>query len=224
MSDGNGPTVSQPTMGDLLDGLNSCAAKDVLAACTILAKLSRDTDWKESAYRNGAVLLLLRLIPGSNPTDVRQQACRCLFNLSVLEGVRAEIMRHQDSLQTLLTCVSDENEQLRLNAVGTLANMATNKGNKSILVELGALKALITLMRMTDNDRILQHVCRALFALAADDEIKTAVVQSGGLLPLIRCLRSNSTHVQWHASGEFVPLSPPCVPASAIVLHSGSMW
>jgi vacuolar protein 8 len=203
----------------LLAKIKTDDAQEQLVGATGLAILSKDNANKAIILEAGGVPPLVKHL--SNPDlATRQHVCRSLFNLSVVEEVRDAIVANE-GLQPLLELLSTENVKVQENAAGTIANLATNLENKVALVRMGVLVPLVTIIRDSESDQLSQQSCRALFALAANDSIKLNIVAAGALPPLIRCLRSNSESVQWHAAGAIANLAINTANKSQIIANGG---
>ena len=119
----------------------------------------------------------------------------------------------------------EQGELCAKNALGALANFAVSSNNKLLIVEHGALAAIVDILNHTGKDNALQHACRCLFALGSDHEnkkyVRSSIVSAGALRPLVQCLRHASSHVQWHAAGALANLSLDSSTKSRIVAHGG---
>ena len=146
-------------------------------------------------------------------------SCRVIFNFSVHGEIR-QVVTNAGVLNHLVDCLgfpinASTEEKLSLivtNAIGAIANLATDAENKSKIATLGGLDPLISAIAAANNTfseshSMRQHACRALFALSADDKNKIEIVKCNGLRPLIECLQSRSWHVQWHAAGALANIS-----------------
>jgi vacuolar protein 8 len=203
----------------LLEKIKSDDAQEQLVGATGLAILSKDNANKAIILEAGGVPPLVRHL-SNDDLATRQHICRSLFNLSVVEEVRDAIVANE-GLKPLLDLLSAENIKVQENAAGTIANLATNLENKVALVRMGVLVPLVAIIRDSESDQLSQQSCRALFALAANDSIKLNIVAAGALPPLIRCLRSNSESVQWHAAGAIANLAINTANKSQIIANGG---
>lgn len=65
------------------------------------------------------------------------------------------------------------------------------------------LKPLLRLLRSHDI-AVKAHACRALFAIAANDENKLAISDAGGLSLLLECMTVGNVQVQVNAAGKHI--------------------
>ena len=116
----------------------------------------------------------------------------------------------------------EQHELCAKNALGALANFAVSSDNKRRIVEEGALNPIVHILDTTTKDNARQQACRCLFALASDHAnkyfVRSAIVNSGALRPLVQCLRHASSHVQWHAAGALANLSVSICEWSTVVI------
>jgi vacuolar protein 8 len=207
----DGPQPQQPinenhtNPSELVQLLYSNDQDEQLVGATGLAVLSKQKENKEQVFEGGAIPPLVHLLQ-TDSLEIQRQVCRALFNLSVMESVRDQITECR-GLAPLLQGMKSADEYVQLNAVGAIANLATSNENKDEIVNLDGLPTLVQLIGSSDNSQVSQHACRALFALAANDHNKLAIVAAGALPALTRCLRSHSVHVQWNAAGAIANLA-----------------
>lgn len=151
------------------------------------------------------VEILVRLI-ASEDEEVRCSALRATFNLSVVDAATRKSIVDCGALPHLIEA-SQHPSDGQCAAVGTLANLATETEIKrAIVCEHNGLKPLLELLRSNDTS-ILTHACRALFAIAANDENKLAITDANGLPLLVNCMVSVCDAVRMNATGAIANLA-----------------
>lgn len=106
------------------------------------------------------------------------------------------------AIPLLFKAATLDNSECQPAAVGTLANLATESDIKFIIVKRG-LKELLRLLR-SDDIAVKAHACRALFAIAANDDNKLAISEAGGLSLLLECMMVGNVQVQVNAAGKAI--------------------
>lgn len=104
------------------------------------------------------------------------------------------------AIPLLLEAAEIDNTDAQPAAVGTLANLATESDIKLLIVQKG-LHPLLRLLRSRDI-AVKAHACRALFAIAANDDNKIAISDAGGLDLLLECMQVGNIQVQINAAGK----------------------
>ena len=174
-------------------------------ALKIIRTLSLVSLGRESLVHNKAVRKLVALTTHTDPI-ISCCALRATFNLSVVnERIRQEIV-HAGALSKLLEASLEESDG-QCAAIGTLANLATEPDIKRAIVQdHDGLGPLLKLLESTDES-ILTHACRALFAIAANDENKISIAKAGGLPLLLSCMDWPSDSVRMNAAGALANLA-----------------
>jgi len=169
-------------------------------------ELSLSKEGRQTLIELNAVPKLVLLIRNGENEEVKLNALRALFNLSVVdESTRKQIVS-AGAVPLLLEAALEANSA-QPNAVGTLANLATESDIKLIIVsKYQGLKPILSLLRSEDAT-VKAHACRALFAIAANDDNKLAIAQAGGLPLLLECMGSSSVAVQINAAGALANLA-----------------
>ncbi|GBG32153.1 Importin subunit alpha-8 [Hondaea fermentalgiana] len=160
---------------------------------------------REELVQHATVSMLVKLIR-SPDDDVRCSALRATFNLSVVNVRIRQSIVDCGALPFLIEA-SQVPSDGQCAAVGTLANLATEVDIKRAIVrKYNGLKPLLGLLRSNDTS-ILTHACRALFAIAANDENKLAITHEGGLPLLLDCMNSVCDAVRMNAAGALANLA-----------------
>mmetsp|Transcript_9793 Transcript_9793/g.17246 ORF Transcript_9793/g.17246 Transcript_9793/m.17246 type:complete len:1197 (-) Transcript_9793:84-3674(-) len=171
----------------------------------ITRSLSLIQKGREELVKQRAVSRLVGLIHSSSP-EVLACALRAIFNLSVVDvQIRQQIV-NAGALPLLIQCALEETDG-QCAAIGTLANLATETDIKrSIVQDFNGLKPLLQLLDSREES-ILTHACRALFAIAANDENKKAIAKAGGLPRLLACMDWPADSVRMNAAGALANLA-----------------
>jgi len=133
-------------------------------------------------------------------------AVRIAFNMSVVSpSVRNEITESH-VLENLIEMITLENE-CQCAVVGTLANLATEVETKRTIVSVYHGLAPLLEVLSSEDLGVLTHACRALFALAANDDNKLEIREAGGLGLLLNCLNVPCESVRMNAAGALANLA-----------------
>lgn len=177
------------------------------ATLKIIRSFSLVSNGREKLVEAKVIKKMVQLI-SSSFHEVSCCALRATFNLSVMNvEIRQEIVQ-AGALPLLLIAAKDNSKIARQSAaIGTLANLATETDIKrSIVQDYNGLIPLLNLLNSTDES-ILTHACRALFAIAANDENKLAIAEAGGLIKLLECITYPSESVRMNATGALANLA-----------------
>mmetsp|Transcript_2740 Transcript_2740/g.3108 ORF Transcript_2740/g.3108 Transcript_2740/m.3108 type:complete len:1037 (+) Transcript_2740:792-3902(+) len=183
---------------------------------------SLSKEGRQKLIEMNAVPKLVQLVRFNEP-EVKLNALRALFNLSVVdERTRKQIVA-AGAVPLLLSAALEKNSA-QPNAVGTLANLATESDIKLIIVsKYHGLEPILSLLKSEDTT-VKAHACRALFAIAANDDNKLAIAEAGGLPLLLDCMSSSNIAVQINAAGALANLAihpynkPKLVEGGALVI------
>jgi len=182
------------------------ASLDLQRLCLhIIRGLSLIEFGREALVQHSTVRILVGLI-NSTDDEIRCSALRATFNLSVVNVRIRQAIVEAGALPHLIEAAQEPSDG-QCAAVGTLANLATESDIKRAIVrQYNGLKPLLRLLTANDTS-ILTHACRALFAIAANDENKLAITREGGLPLLLDCMNSVCDAVRMNAAGALANLA-----------------
>ncbi len=159
-----------------------------------LANLAIHKENKYKMITKGILKHLLQISRISDSHLINYQIIRCLFSLTadkrnrsimlgmlndqfIYESVDSNI-ENINCLPFILRMVRSSHEELRLNAVGAIGNIAMTDSLRLILHENGVVGLLLGIVNSNQAEKdLLRHVIRALYTLSSKDEVRLVIVQ-----------------------------------------------
>jgi len=182
-----------------------CIEGDIAATASV-ANLLYENENRIIAQENyDLISIFIKLLEEETDTVLLTHAARGLYSLSVIYDYKKLIM--DKGFEHLIRLLNLEVENLTINCIGTLANLAIYNDNKNIMVEKGILPILHRIGEETTNDEIKFEITRCLYSLAASPENRIIIINNGFLPLLIRFISSENINVQSNAIGTIGNLS-----------------
>ena len=132
----------------------------------------------------------------SDDEETKLNIARALANLAYCnEKIEIETVE-QGGLDPLIFLFQHGSEETRLEAVAALANLARNVSNQRKIVEVGALKELVGVIKSTQQDNLLEQASRCLANISLNARNQDDLKESGATLALITMLPKANSDVQ----------------------------
>ncbi|CAD7700289.1 unnamed protein product [Ostreobium quekettii] len=166
-------------------------------AARALANLScKDVNLPAIIEHDGIRALVSLLRSPNGPC--RKQAAGALANLACNNSDNGTAVVEAGGVPDLVELLSSDSEACREQAVRAVGNLACTYDNQQALIQEGAAKQLIALLkRIEEREGCKQRVVRALANLAADNEDnQLVIIREGAVEPLMQMLSNRDSRFQ----------------------------
>lgn len=169
--------------------LSSKDPKTQKNAVTALLNLSIYDKNKSLIINAGALDPIIAVLRFGGSMESRENAAATLFSLSVVDEYKIVIGKRPDAISGLVTLLRDGTPRRgKKDAASALFNLAVYHGNKSPIVNSGAVAVLVSLLS-EDEAGVADDALMVLGLVAGSTEGLTAIAEANAIPILVRLLR-----------------------------------
>mmetsp|Transcript_116666 Transcript_116666/g.371145 ORF Transcript_116666/g.371145 Transcript_116666/m.371145 type:complete len:1217 (-) Transcript_116666:107-3757(-) len=178
--------------------LGGTAAKEHAAGT--LAQLAADAGQRTQMVEAGAILLLVKLLKAGGASELAGHAAATLGGLA-LDAEREQSLVESGAVACLARLLTIGHGSVRQSAAEALANLARHGAETRL--EIARVGSIHPVVMMLTTGNTTERVCaaRALRNLAFEEQCRFAIVQAGGITPLVSCVASEGDEAQEPATG-----------------------
>ncbi|KAL6462900.1 hypothetical protein MHYP_G00293220 [Metynnis hypsauchen] len=167
------------------------------AVCQAVAVMSNNLSSKDTFRHLDGIRPIVQLL-NSEGDEVKEAAAQALSSLTNGNQLNAYAVSEAKGEQLLVRLLQDSCSGAVVHAASVLTNMASQEALRCNIITHCAMKALLEPLQSTDNHTLISAT-QALAALACDADGRAELRNAGGLLPLVKLLKSNNTEIRRNA-------------------------
>lgn len=173
--------------------LSSSDPKTQEHAVTALLNLSIFEENKKLIIESGALDLIIQVLKAGKTLESRENAAATLFSLSsTMDDLKVQIGSKLDAIPSLVTLLQEGSAPRgKKDAATALFNLAVYHGNKTKIIEAGAVPMLVSLLK-DETSTIADDYLAVLGLLASFPEGAEAIGETTAIPILVSFLRSGS--------------------------------
>uniref|UniRef100_A0AAR2KFX2 Armadillo repeat containing 3 n=1 Tax=Pygocentrus nattereri TaxID=42514 RepID=A0AAR2KFX2_PYGNA len=167
------------------------------AVCRAVAVMSNNLSSKDTFRNLDGIRPIVQLL-NSEGNEVKEAAAQALSSLTNGNELNAYAVSEAKGEELLVRLLQDSCSGAVIHAASVLTNMASQEALRCNIITHCAMKALLEPLQSTDNHTLISAT-QAVAALACNADGRAELRNAGGLLPLVKLLKSNNTEIRRNA-------------------------
>ncbi|KAG9476490.1 hypothetical protein GDO78_003176, partial [Eleutherodactylus coqui] len=188
---------------DLVKNLNSENQELQMHCARAIFKCAEDSETRDLVRQYGGLQPLAMLLGKSDNKELLAAVTGAIWKCSIS---RDNVTKFQEYkvIETLVTFLSDQPEEVLINGVGALGECGQEPANRAIIRKCGGINPLVHLLTST-NQALLVNVTRAVGACASDPDNMAVIDRLDGVRLLWSLLKNPHPDVQASAAWAICP-------------------
>lgn len=185
--------LQQNVPSSLFSSVESSDDVELLSQCAAsIANLVENEKNRVGMIKQGVTKTLASVLASTNNVCIQEDVGRTMCSLSHEEDNHAAMLEDACCKSVILDLLTCESENAATSASSAIGNLAVTPQGQRVMRDAGVVTPLVKLVSSSSLPVCQKAASRALYRLAASDEIKSQIIESGALPKLIRQL----THTQ----------------------------
>ncbi|XP_075068107.1 outer dynein arm-docking complex subunit 2 [Mixophyes fleayi] len=188
---------------DLVKNLNSQNQELQMHCASAIFKCAEDEDTRNLIRQYGGLQLLAMLLSKFDNKELLAAVTGAIWKCSIS---RDNVTKFQEYkvIETLVTLLTDQPEEVLINVVGALGECGQEPGNRAIVRKCGGINPLVNLLTST-NQALLVNVTNAVGACASEADNMAIIDRLDGVRLLWSLLKNPHPDVQASAAWAICP-------------------
>nr|DBA25137.1 TPA: hypothetical protein GDO54_012703 [Pyxicephalus adspersus] len=188
---------------DLVKNLNSENQELQMHCASAIFKCAEDEETRDLVRQYGGLQPLALLLNKFDNKELLAAVTGAIWKCSIS---RDNVTKFQEFkvIETLVTLLTDQPEEVLINVVGALGECAQEPANRAIIRKCGGINPLVNLLTST-NKTLLVNVTKAVGACASEPDNMTVIDRLDGVRLLWSLLKNPHPDVQASAAWAICP-------------------